>query len=370
MNAIFSDNTLKLGLFGTNGGATLSKVPEVWRPNWAQIVETAVLADRAGFEAQLAYARWKGYVPGDPSQGPGIVMDPFTWAAGLSQLTSYSTLIATTHATTMHPITAAKQTATLDHMANGRFALNIVGGWNKLELDMFGTPIKEHDARYEELDEWYGILQRLWTSEEEFDFAGEYFTIVQGMSRPQPLQKPHPPILNAGGSPRGMRFATEHADVCFVIPQVGALDKVRGQVDAYKNAAREHGREVQVWTYCAVSQRDTRQEAEDYLHHFAVEMEETELVDAWSAGLLAQTKIVDPVMMGEYRQRFAAGSGGPILVGDAVDIADQMQELSELGIDGILLTWPDFSDGVKRIVAEGGVLAELERRGLRKPFRR
>lgn len=369
MNAIFNDNRLKLGLFGTNGGATLTTVPEVWRPNWAGIRETSILADKAGFEAQLAYARWKGYMHGDPDQGPSHVMDPFTWAAGVSQITSYSTLIATTHAPTMHPITAAKQCATVDLMSGGRFALNIVGGWNKVELDMFGTPLKEHDSRYDELDEWLTIVERLWDEHDEFDFEGEYYRIVAGTSRPQPLQKPGPPILNAGGSPRGRQFAVERADICFVIPQVGALDKVRAQVDAYKMAALELGREVQVWTYCAVSQRDTVQEAEDYLAYFAEEMADDTLIDAWSAGLLAQTGIVDPAQIREYRQRFAAGSGGPILTGTHVEIADQMQELNELGIDGILLTWPDFVDGVRRIVAEEGLLAELERRGLRKPFR-
>ena len=368
MNAIFNDNRLKLGLFGTNGGATLTRVPEVWRPNWAGIVETAVLADRAGFEAQLGYARWKGFVPDRPDQGPSFVMDSFTWAAGLSQLTRYSTLIATTHAPTMHPLTAAKQTTTIDLMSNGRFALNIVGGWNKAELDMFGTPLKEHDNRYDELEEWIEIVERLWNEREEFDFQGDYYRIVRGISRPQPHQRPRIPVINAGGSPRGKRFATEHADICFVIPQVGELNKVREQVESYKEGARAIGREVQVWTYCAVSQRDSRTEAEDYLHHFAEKMQDVELVDAWSAGLMAQSDIVNEATVREYRQRFAAGSGGPILVGTHVDIADQMEELSDLGLDGILLTWPDFVDGVRRIVAPDGLLAELERRGLREPF--
>jgi dimethylsulfone monooxygenase len=368
VNAIFSENRLKLGLFGTNGGATLSRVPEVWRPNWEGIVETAVLADRAGFEAQLAYARWKGFVPDRPEQGPSVVMDPFTWAAGVSQVTSYSTVIATTHAPTMHPITCAKQTATIDQMSGGRFALNIVGGWNKAELDMFGTPLKEHDLRYDELDEWLEVVERLWDGADEFDFEGDFYRIVKGISRPQPVQRPRPPILNAGGSARGRQFAVEHADVCFVIPKVGDLQGVRAQVDSYKDAARELGREVQVWTYCAVSQRDSRAAAEDYFAYFAEEMADDELIDAWSANLLAQTGIVDPAEIREYRRRFAAGSGGPVLVGTHVDIADQMQELSELGVDGLLLTWPDFVDGVRRVVAPEGLMSELERRGLRQPF--
>ena len=54
------------------------------------------------------------------------------------------------------------------------------------------------------------------------------------------------------------------------------------------------------------------------------------------------------------------------MVGSAIDIADQITALSELGIDGILLSWFDFDDGVKRFAEE--VMPLLEKRRLREPF--
>jgi alkanesulfonate monooxygenase SsuD/methylene tetrahydromethanopterin reductase-like flavin-dependent oxidoreductase (luciferase family) len=144
----------------------------------------------------------------------------------------------------------------------------------------------------------------------------------------------------------------------------------KAKVAEYKDTARAKGREVQVWTYCAVVQRDSREEAEEYLDYFTGPMAENELLDAWQAAALASVdrNSTPKESILAMRQRFAAGSGGPILVGTASDIADQMAEMSEIGIDGILLTWPDFADGVKRLVAPGSVLAELEKRGLREPF--
>jgi alkanesulfonate monooxygenase SsuD/methylene tetrahydromethanopterin reductase-like flavin-dependent oxidoreductase (luciferase family) len=375
MNALLtSQNRLKLGLFGTNGGATLTRVPEVWKPGrtttWSDIVEVAKLADTAGLEASLGYARWKSYLPDMPEAGPGFVMDPFTWAAGLSMVTSYTTHIATVHGSVMHPVLAAKQLSTLDHISGGRIALNLVGGWNKIELEMFGVGLKERTAMYDELEEWTQILRRLWTESEEFDFHGEYYDVPGGLSRPQPVQQPHPPIINAGASDRGLDFATTYADICFAVPDMAGVD-ARNRVAQYKDTARAKGREVEVWTYCAVVQRETRAEAEDYFEYFTGAMADESMLGAWTANAATQMRALgySEEAIAATRAKFAAGSGGPVLIGTAADIADQMAELNADGLDGILLTWPDFLDGTKRLVdPTTGVLRELEARGLREPF--
>jgi FMNH2-dependent dimethyl sulfone monooxygenase len=131
-------------------------------------------------------------------------------------------------------------------------------------------------------------------------------------------------------------------------------------------ARRDYGREVQVWTYAYCVQRETRAEAEAYLEHFAVRNEDGPSLDAWTAGLGGQTKILSPEALGAFRKRFAAGAGGSGLVGTAEDIAARLDELSEAGLDGVLLTWVDFTDGLRRF---GDVMPLLEARGLRAPFR-
>lgn len=367
LNPLFNSNKLKLGIFGTNGkGGAQTLVPEAYKPTWKAAVRTAQLADRAGFEAIVAYARWKGYLQGRPEHPSGIVMDPFTFAAGISQVTSYSTVFSTSHAPSFHPLAVAKQCATIDIMAQGRFALNVVGGWNKPELEMFGAPLKEHDKRYDHLEEWLKIVRKLWTEMDEFNFAGEFYTVKEGMSMPKPLQKAIP-IMSAGGSPRGRRFACEHADVCFVMLKTDELAACKKQIDEYKVYAREEfGREVQVWTYTPVIQRETRAEAEAYLKYYAVDNADNESVDAWTAGLREQTQIMSKEELEQFRTRFAAGVGGSILMGTADDIANTLEMYSEAGLDGALLTWVDFEDGIQRFTAD--VLPMLERRQLRQPF--
>jgi FMNH2-dependent dimethyl sulfone monooxygenase len=58
-------------------------------------------------------------------------------------------LFSTSHVLTTHPIVAAKQAATIDHISNGRFALNVVCGWYQHEFEMFNYSLSDHDGLYE-----------------------------------------------------------------------------------------------------------------------------------------------------------------------------------------------------------------------------
>jgi FMNH2-dependent dimethyl sulfone monooxygenase len=95
---------------------------------------------------------------------------------------------------------------TVDHISNGRFGLNLVMGWFKPEMEMFGAAQREHDVRYGFGAEWLGIVKRLWTDEEPFDFDGEYFRIGGGQAHPKPLQKPYPVLVQRGQLGRGTRI--------------------------------------------------------------------------------------------------------------------------------------------------------------------
>ncbi|KQX23248.1 MULTISPECIES: LLM class flavin-dependent oxidoreductase [unclassified Sphingomonas] len=366
-NPVFNGNKLKLGTFCTNGrGTTHSLAPEANQLNWQGALEVAREVDRAGYEAVVPFARWKGYVQGKPGHVSGEVLDPYTFAAAIAQATTQVGVFVTSHAPTIHPIVAAKQTATIDIISNGRLALNVVGGWNRPELEMFGAPLREHDQRYDYLAEWLDVLKQLWSSTEEFDHHGEFFDVIGGFSNPKPVQRPHPPIMNAGHSGRGRRFACEHANLCFIGIQSESPGSIRNEVDAYKRVAREEfGRDVQVWAHTYVVQRDTQKGADDFVEYYAVEHQDRESIDGLIGLSVPEVKDMPREAWEAVRTRYAAGYGGFPLVGTAERICEKLSMLSDAGLDGVLLTWIDFVDGARRFNRD--VLPLLERAGLRKP---
>ena len=161
---------------------------------------------------------------------------------------------------------AAKQATTIDHVTGGRFALNIVTGWNRPEIEMFGSPLMEHNDRYDCAVEWLDIMKQLWTREEPFDFEGSFYKIKKGYLQPKPIQRPFPAVMNAGGSDRGQHFAAKHCDMVYVVFGSHDFDDCKAKVDAYRELARkEYGREIQVWSYAYVVQGETEKEAQALL---------------------------------------------------------------------------------------------------------
>src|ERR1043166_4984971 len=170
-NVLFNDNRLKLGVFVLNvsNGCAATTAEGHLQPTWQNNLDIAVVADRAGIEALVPVARWKGF--GGKTNFNGTCFETYTWAAGLAAATRQVAVFSTSHLPHVHPIVAAKQATTIDHISNGRFALNVVCGWYTPEMAMFDGTQRPHDDRYRYGAEWLTIVKRLWTEEEPFDFA-------------------------------------------------------------------------------------------------------------------------------------------------------------------------------------------------------
>ncbi|WCP16283.1 FMNH(2)-dependent dimethylsulfone monooxygenase (plasmid) [Sphingobium sp. AntQ-1] len=365
-NPLLNQNRLKLGLFSINGtGAAYTNHPDRFDPTWANTRALVQLADGLGLEVLLSFARWKPF--GGDGNASGLTLDPVSWAGAVAAVTEHIAIVSTMHVSVNHPLFVAKAGATIDRISNGRWGLNIVCGWYQAEIEMFGAALKAHEDRYGVADEWIEILERLWTEDKSFDYHGQHFDLKGLYSDPHPVQR-RPVIMNAGGSPRGQDYAAQHADCAFVIALDSRPEAIRKQVDAYRKTAREkYGRELQIWTYAHVVQRDTVAQAQAYVDEYSGDQWGNHAAaDAFIENNIATAKTAPPEVMASMKKAMMAGAGGIPLLGTPDDIAARMHDVSDAGVDGVLVNWLDYQSGLTDF--GGTVLPLLERRGLRAPF--
>ena len=365
-NPLWNDNKMKLGIFGANvsNGCAMTMAEGRLETSWANTKLISTLADRAGFEAMVPVARWKGF--GGPTNFNGTCFETYTWAAAISAVTEQISVLSTSHVPTVHPILAAKQATTIDHVSNGRFTLNIVCGWFQPELEMFGAKIMEHDERYVYASEWLEVLRLLWTAEEEFDFEGKYFCIERGFHQPKPIQRPFPAIMNAGGSPVGQRFAAKEADIAFVSLEKHDPETVKARVDALRRLAHdEFKRPLQVWNSSYVVCRPTEKEAKDYLNYYVKEKGDWEAVENLVRIFGMQSLALPAHVLEEFKFHFIAGWSGFPLVGTPEQIADKLLMLSRNGLDGTALSFVNYQEELPQFIRE--VVPLMEQAGLRRP---
>ena len=111
-----------------------------------------------------------------------------------------------------HPALLAKEVATLDLLSGGRVELGLGAGVGPVDYEQLGLPFDSAGTRVSRLEESLRIIKLLFSGE-NLNFSGKYYTITDMRGSPRPVQRPHPPILVAGGHKRMLSLAAQHADI-------------------------------------------------------------------------------------------------------------------------------------------------------------
>lgn len=352
---VLNDRALKLGTFSSNlsGGCAISTVDGVLEAEWDQTTKLARMGDEMEFEALVPVGRWRGF--GGVTDFNGAGFECFTWAAAQAAQTERAGLFSTSHVPTIHPVMAAKQAATIDHVSGGRFALNVVTGWNKPEIEMFGAPLLPHDERYEVAQEWVDVIRNLWTRDEPFSFEGKYYQVRDALLRPRPIQAPHPVLMNAGGSPAGRHFGARNCDVVFISTDLGdqTPEAANAKAAEFKRLAREeYGREVQVWTNAYIVQDDTEVAARQFLNHYVNELGDWDAATNLVNGMIGSTTSFSEETLQEMKFHFIAGWAGYPIIGTKDQVVDTLTQLADTELDGVLLSWPRYLQDMQRFQQE------------------
>ena len=136
------------------------------------------------------------------------------------------------------PLHVAEHGAVLDVISDGRLILGLGQGYRKEEFDAFGVALKERPSR---LEEGTQLIRRLWT-ESTVQHHGRHFRIESAMLRPQPRQKPHPPIWIAAKQKKAVELAARVGDAWFADP-ITPLPVIRDRLGDYKRALGSAGKE-------------------------------------------------------------------------------------------------------------------------------
>ncbi len=178
--------------------------------------------------------------------------DMSPYIVGMSRVTKHIGFGLTYSSTFMHPFYVARLLNSLDHVTGGRIAFNVVASTRRSDAANYGfDELMEHDLRYDRMEEFIKVCKALWDSVEPDAFqwdretgvvadpakvraihhVGQFFR-VRGPLNTVPSPQRHPVLLQAGGSPRGIRASANFADVIFASANsLAAMAKHRAALD-------------------------------------------------------------------------------------------------------------------------------------------
>jgi len=376
---------------------------------WADLVRTA---ERGKLDAAF-FADFVGQ-SGDSTRGIDrrhafLDFEPLTVTAALAGITSHIGLVATVNTNFEQPYALARRFASLDHISGGRIGWNIVSSLADGAARSFGVdqPLT-HKERYARADEFVALAKALWDSWEDdaFDRAdrangiyldagavhpvhhdGPYYHLDSVLDMPRPIQG-YPVFAQAGNSEVGRDFAARHAEMIYAAAQF--IEDAQAFYADVKARVAAHGRDpdtLKVMPGLSYTIGSSLQEAQDRFG--ALE----EAVDfSGDLNLMGQDVSGYPLDgplpdlpepengKGRWRQltalarrenltirqlflRFNAVRGHRVVLGTAVDVADQIQDWFERdAADGFNLIPPLLPGSLTDFVDQ--VVPELQRRGI------
>jgi F420-dependent oxidoreductase-like protein len=163
-----------------------------------------------------------------------------SYLAGFTQRITLGTLV--TGVIYRHPGVLVKTVTTLDVLSGGRAWLGIGAAWNEREARGLGVPFPPVKERFEQLEETLQIARQMW-ADNAGPYNGKHFQLAETLCHPQPVSKPHPPIMIGGtGEKKTLRLVAQYADACNLFAGMG-LEMLQHKFDVLKHHCETVGRD-------------------------------------------------------------------------------------------------------------------------------
>jgi F420-dependent oxidoreductase-like protein len=221
----------------------------IHNPSWVFGPDPADLFDAAKAKALRAEAlgfTWFSVMDhliqipwvGDPDEP---FMEGWTVLSALAAVTSrirLATLVSSV--AYRNPTLLAKIAAGVDQISRGRLTFGIGAGWHEPEYRQYGWDFPERPAiRIRQMEEAVKLILQMW-SQPRTTFHGRYFRAEDAILEPKPIQRPHPPVMIAGGGEQlTLRVVARFGDACNV---AGSPEEVKRKFAILRAHCETEGR--------------------------------------------------------------------------------------------------------------------------------
>jgi FMNH2-dependent dimethyl sulfone monooxygenase len=280
-------------------------------------------------------------------------LDAWSTAAALAAVTERLELMVAVRPTFHSPALFAKQAANIDHISNGRLALNVVSSWWEQEARMYGVDFERHDDRYGRTSEWLDVVYGAW-SEKSFNHAGRYYKTENTVLEPKPVRTPRPPIYAGGESEAAKNLIAQKCDAYVMHGDSPAhvatkIADMRERRDRFGLGPMQFGVAGYAFT------RDSDQEVKQELGRIT-DVNQNAKGFANYQQWLQGTQLEQKMSIEEYSVSNRGLRSG--LVGTPEQVQEQIGRFEEAGVDLLLLQFSPqleemerFSDSVIQVLA-------------------
>mgnify|MGYP003599836437 FL=1 len=333
--------------------------------------------------------------------------DPTTLVSAMAAVTQNLGFGITVNLSYESPYQFARRFASLDHLTQGRIGWNIVTGYLDSAERLIGQKgLKDHDLRYEQAEEFLQLCYKFWEGSWENDAVlkdkkqriftdpskvhqvqhqGQFYQ-SQGVFQVSPSVQRTPVLFQAGASPRGLTFATQHAEGLFIGGD--RPEKIKQQVDQIRNQATAQGRNpeaVKIFVGITVVTAETdelaQQKLDEYIRyaspeaglaHFSssVGMDLSQFADDETIPYQQTNSIASvnnkfkeqSISKNDLKAQHVLGGRYPLIVGSGATVAEKLiQLIDDTGIDGFNLTRTVAPESHHDFIQ--WVIPELQQRG-------
>lgn len=212
------------------------------------IKQIGVAADNLGFDGVL--------IPTGR-----LCEDPWIVATSLLAVTKKLKFLVALRPGLLQPSLAARMTATLDRLSNGRVAINLVAGGDKTELEgdgLYQDSKERYEAAGEFVDLWREIL-KAGVEKNVVNYDGKYYKTTDAKLLFPTVQQPFPPLFFGGSSDEARELAAQKVDLYITWGE--RPEDVKAKIEDVKQRALKYGRTIRFGIRLHVIVRETEEKA-------------------------------------------------------------------------------------------------------------